>query len=161
MADSPPPGPMPMTSLSTCPTSLMLWNWDTLDLCLISPAWHIRSAPAFAFSCLAVSLLAMCIPLLRRMSREYDRRLVGEHRRRTEPKSGRAFRPRLLQRLARAMLSLSQFAVGYFTMLIFMLLNGYLIFSVLGGVFVGYVVFEGEGVEGGSGRMGEGPECCG
>jgi copper transporter 1 len=176
-----------------CKTSLMLWNWNTNDLCLISSKWHITSPAMFAASCLAIALLAMSLPLLRRMSKEYDKRILRDHRKRanqsnggmsTHPsrhsstssnassveekekdrrsKSGQfkglmtgntyehnpgKFRPHLLQHLVRGILHLSQFVVAYFTMLIFMLLNGYLIFSILGGIFLGFVLFEWETVE--------------
>jgi solute carrier family 31 (copper transporter), member 1 len=165
--------------------SVMLWNWNTVDICLISSNWHIRSTTMFAGSCIAVLLLAMSLALLRRLSKEYDTHMKKNHEKHMgimqrasvsressnsntfttlKPgktnvtskaigfslKSGRnthRFRPSLVQQLLRGFLQLSQVAVAYFTMLIFMLLNGYLIFSILGGIFLGYVVFEWESVE--------------
>jgi copper transporter 1 len=166
-----------MGAASTCKTSEMLWNWNTVDVCIFSSKWHIKSVPQFAASCIAVALLAMSLSLLRRLTHEYDRHILKEHKRRTKgtqpqhcnnassPDSCQRslrekalgllvssqdptkFRPHLLQQVVRGVLHLSQFVVASFAMLIFMLLNGYLIFSILVGVFLGYVLFEWESVE--------------
>jgi solute carrier family 31 (copper transporter), member 1 len=125
----------------------------------------------FAGSCIAVALLAMSLSLLRRMSHEYDKRIIKDHERRTLDdhrnssvsmtplradstakrvsmvQTSGGFRPHFLQQMARGILHLSQFVVAYFTMLIFMLLNGYLIFSIVVGIFLGYMLFEWETVD--------------
>jgi copper transporter 1 len=129
-----------------CLTSQMLWNWETVNSCLISRSWHIKSESQFAGSCIGILLLAMCIPLLRRLARIYDIRILQEYQRRLDEtrrqrssitektrresfvpkkiadiiqhssKPGR-FRPSMIQQLCRAVLHLSQFIIGYFVML--------------------------------------------
>ena len=39
----------------------MLWNWNTLDVCLISSSWQITSDAMFAGSCIGVILLVMAL----------------------------------------------------------------------------------------------------
>ncbi|OMP83947.1 Copper transport protein ctr4 [Diplodia seriata] len=51
----------------------MLWNWYTIDSCFIARSWHVRSAGAFAGSCIGVILLVVALEALRRAQRELDR----------------------------------------------------------------------------------------
>lgn len=64
---------------SSCITS-MLWNWNTIDSCFLSSSWHIESRGQFAGSVIGVFLLVVAIEGLRRLGREYDRRLVAATR---------------------------------------------------------------------------------
>ncbi|OJD31392.1 ctr copper transporter family protein [Diplodia corticola] len=57
---------------SSCKIS-MLWNWYTVDACFIARSWHVRSAGAFAGSCIGVILLVVSLELLRRAQRDLDR----------------------------------------------------------------------------------------
>ncbi|KAL1646576.1 copper transporter complex subunit Ctr4 [Diplodia intermedia] len=57
---------------SSCKIS-MLWNWYTVDSCFIARSWHVRSAGAFAGSCIGVVLLVVALEGLRRAQRELDR----------------------------------------------------------------------------------------
>lgn len=54
----------------------MLWNWYTVDACFLSSTWHIRSNGMFAGSVIGVFLLVIAIEAVRRLGREYDRRLI-------------------------------------------------------------------------------------
>lgn len=54
----------------------MLWNWNTVDSCFLSSSWHVRSNGAFAGSVIGVFLLVIAIEGVRRLAREYDRKLV-------------------------------------------------------------------------------------
>lgn len=56
---------------SSCKIS-MLWNWYTVDSCFIARSWHVRSAGAFAGSCIGVILLVISLEFLRRAQRELD-----------------------------------------------------------------------------------------
>lgn len=58
------------------PTVSMLWNWYTVDSCFLSSTWHVRSKAQFAGSVIGVCLLVMAIEGVRRLGREYDRRLL-------------------------------------------------------------------------------------
>jgi solute carrier family 31 (copper transporter), member 1 len=138
---------LPPTSHSKCLSPQMLWNWDTVDNCLISRSWHIRSKAQFAGSCIGIVLLAMCVPLLHRLTKIYDTKLLREHQRRLEERRSHKlrdlntkrsnsssfstklskvirsasepgrFRPTFVQQLLRAVLHLSQFIIAYFLML--------------------------------------------
>lgn len=130
-----------------CLTSKMLWNWATIDSCLISRSWHIRTQAQFAASCLAVIFLAMSLQLLRRLTKEYDSKILKSHQQKIEQMKHRKshsseasaqsrtsvvtkvsnfihhtsdplrFRPDPVQQIIRASLHLSQFIVAYFIML--------------------------------------------
>jgi copper transporter 1 len=130
-----------------CLTSQMLWNWETIDNCLISSQWRITSNAQFAGSCIGIILMAMSLQLLRRLTKEYDARILRDHQRKMENckpqeskesdltrRSGSSFsvkmnqlmhsghdpgrfRPNPIQQLVRALLHMSQFMVAYFIML--------------------------------------------
>ncbi|EUC51406.1 hypothetical protein COCMIDRAFT_79458 [Bipolaris oryzae ATCC 44560] len=57
----------------------MLWNWNVVDACFITPSWHIRSKGMFAGSCIGVILLVVLLELLRRAAKEYDHFIVTQH----------------------------------------------------------------------------------
>lgn len=54
----------------------MLWNWYTVDTCFLAETWHNKTKGAFAGSVIGVFLLVIAIEGLRRLAREYDRKLV-------------------------------------------------------------------------------------
>lgn len=121
----------------------MLWNWNTVNSCFISKSWHVTSKGMFAGSCIGVVLLGICLELLRRSVKEYDRFLLRQHKARflatstgsttadTSKATGEgasdsgaaacvavpAFRPNVFQQAIRALLHMVQFAVAYFLML--------------------------------------------
>jgi copper transporter 1 len=55
----------------------MLWNWYTVDTCFISSTWHNNTKAKFAGSVIGVFLLVIAIEGLRRLARDYDRRIVN------------------------------------------------------------------------------------
>lgn len=57
----------------------MLWNWNTIDSCFIAQSWHIKTAGAFAGSCIGVVLLVICLEFLRRAGKEYDHMITQKH----------------------------------------------------------------------------------
>jgi len=160
-----------------CLTSKMLWNWATVDSCLISRQWHIKTQAQFAASCLAVIFLAMSLQLLRRLTKEYDSMILKTHQQKLEQMKHRKsrssetsaqshtsvaqkmsnfihhasdplrFRPSPIQQIIRSLLHLSQFIVAYFIMLLAMYFNGYIIVSIFIGVFLGFVMFEWEWID--------------
>lgn len=67
-------------SLSLIPHAQMLWNWHTVDACFLASTWRITSAGMFAGSCIGVVALVVFLEFLRRVSREYDRRVFEESR---------------------------------------------------------------------------------
>ncbi|KAL8823016.1 MAG: hypothetical protein Q9191_006263 [Dirinaria sp. TL-2023a] len=50
----------------------MLFTWDTTNLCIIFPGWHIRSTTTLLFSLLGVILLTAGYEFVRDMSRRYE-----------------------------------------------------------------------------------------
>lgn len=54
----------------------MLWNWYTVDSCFLSATWHNKTKGMFAGSVIGVFVWCMAIELVRRLGREYDRRIV-------------------------------------------------------------------------------------
>ena len=54
----------------------MLWNWYTVDTCFLSASWHNNTKAKFAGSVLGVFLLTIAIEFVRRLGREYDKRLI-------------------------------------------------------------------------------------
>lgn len=66
-------------SRSQCAVS-MLWNWNTVDSCFISTSWHNSTRAQFAGSVIGVFFLVVAIEAVRRLGREYDRRLVAASR---------------------------------------------------------------------------------
>ncbi|KAF2670158.1 Tctr2 protein [Microthyrium microscopicum] len=138
----------------------MLWNWNTIDSCLISKQWHVRSSGMFAGACIAIVILTMSLEFLRRSAKEYDRRILKEHEERvsqldsthankfiTHGRDPKRFRPHLAQQLIRGLLHTSQFIVAYFIMLLAMYYNGYILISIFVGAFLGFVVFEWEWID--------------
>ncbi|KAG8933814.1 hypothetical protein FRC02_011136 [Tulasnella sp. 418] len=141
----------------TCKIS-MLWNWYTVDACFISRQWHIRSKVAFAFSVICVFLLVGLVEGVRRLGREYDRRLIQQARLAagtTSPpsttKDSEGFvqsTPRLFtytpswkHQILRGLIFGVHFGAAYILMLLAMYYNGYMIFAIILGGTAGFIVF--------------------
>jgi copper transporter 1 len=56
----------------------MLWNWNTVDSCFLAQSWQIKSNGMFAGSVIGIFLLCMAIEGVRRLGREYDRKIVSQ-----------------------------------------------------------------------------------
>lgn len=50
----------------------MLFTWDTTDLCIVFPSWHISGTGSLIFSLLAVVLLTAGYEAVREISRRYE-----------------------------------------------------------------------------------------
>lgn len=55
----------------------MLFTWDTKDLCVVFPWWHVRGPWSLFFTLLGVLALGMSYELLRHLARKYDESTVG------------------------------------------------------------------------------------
>lgn len=69
----------------------MLGNWQTINTCVLTSSWHIRTEAQFAGTCIGVFLIVFLIETVRRWSREFDRWILEramiqrrETRRRTQ-----------------------------------------------------------------------------
>jgi copper transporter 1 len=138
-----------------------------------------------------VIVLVIVLEFLRRAGKEYDRYIVGRHRKTLSPTVSSSassaeeinsanknttttvasqvadsrFRPSILQQAVRALLHMLQFAVAYFVMLLAMYYNGYIIICIFIGAYIGYFIFGYESFavgQGGNDRMEENATvCCG
>lgn len=128
----------------------------------------------FAGSCIGVILLVLALEFLRRLGKEYDRKILRDHQQKFKtlcpspdsPTSGAAgkdgpgataramfqgsnptvFRPTIVQQAIRALLHMLAFAVAYFVMLLAMYYNGYIIICIFIGAFLGFFIFGWESV---------------
>jgi copper transporter 1 len=50
----------------------MLFTWDTTDLCIVFPSWHISGTGSLIFSLLAIVLLTAGYEAIREVSRRYE-----------------------------------------------------------------------------------------
>jgi copper transporter 1 len=50
----------------------MLFTWDTTDLCIVFPSWHISGTGSLIFSLLAIILLTAGYEAIREVSRRYE-----------------------------------------------------------------------------------------
>lgn len=168
---------------SPSPTALM-------HLGFLARSWHVKSKGIFALSCIGVVALVIALEFLRRLAKEYDRRIVASYARSLAPArssnssdAGKTpattaapahapacaalpahrFRPNVPQQAIRALLHMLQFAVAYFVMLLAMYYNGYIIICIFIGAYLGYFIFgwESFGVgQGGGDRMEENVTVC-
>ncbi|WOO83796.1 Copper transport protein CTR4 [Vanrija pseudolonga] len=145
----------------------MLWNWTVIDSCFLASSWHVRTKGQFAGSCLGVFFLCAAIELVRRLGRDYDRRLVASAAARTvsvedgsngsgSPNKGvsgvsgvpllsgpgaGAFAPNWFQQVFRSVIYGSQFTAAFLVMLLGMYYNGYILISLFLGQTFGYFLF--------------------
>lgn len=141
---------MDMGSGSQCKMS-MLFTWDTTNLCIIFPRWHIRSTPTLLFSLIGVILLTAGYEFVRDMSRRYEASsaeymnslpIDGGHGRSSLLWSGKnAQQAETKVKLVKAALYAVQVFYSFFIMLLFMTYNGWVMLSVAVGAFVGYLAF--------------------
>ncbi|SPO29855.1 related to CTR3 - high-affinity copper transporter of the plasma membrane [Ustilago trichophora] len=69
----------------------MLGNWQTINTCVLTASWHIKTEAQFAGTCIGVFLIVFLVETVRRYSREFDRWILEramierrETRRRTQ-----------------------------------------------------------------------------
>lgn len=144
-------------AMPTCKIS-MLWNWTTIDVCFISSQWHIRTIGGYVGTVIGIFLITIALEALRRISREYDRKILREFvakhqtsdsaaaKETDSNKSGMfgrpqpTFQPTLAQQAIRSSFYFVQFSAGYMLMLSAMYFNGGLILAIFFGAFVGHFV---------------------
>jgi len=57
----------------------MLWNWYTVDTCFLSSSWQNKTKAQFAGTVIGVFLWVMATEGVRRLGRDYDRRLLAAY----------------------------------------------------------------------------------
>ncbi|EOA88928.1 uncharacterized protein SETTUDRAFT_168145 [Exserohilum turcica Et28A] len=119
----------------------MLFTWDTKDLCIVFPSWHISGTGSLIFSLLAVVLLTAGYEAVREMSRRYEGYAKGvmEGPRGRNAGAGRGNEQQM--KMIKAVLYAVQVFYSFFIMLLFMTYNGWIMLAVAVGAFVGYLMF--------------------
>ncbi len=139
----------------------MLSPFTDIDAGFLTETWHIENNGTFAASCIGVVLLVVCLEAMRRLSREFERRVLQGWRNQAQaqvvdgsgiqkddhsPLNGRGkpsmtravmFRASPLQQLVRAIFHAAILGLAYAVMLLVMSFNGYIIICVLIGAGVG------------------------
>ncbi len=127
----------------------------------LTDTWHIENNGTFAASCIGAVLLVVCLEAMRRLSREFERRILQSWRDQAQaqvadgssiqkddhsPLNGRGklsrttvvmFRASPLQQLVRAVFHAAILGLAYIIMLLVMSYNGYIIICVLVGAGLG------------------------
>ncbi|WVF68299.1 hypothetical protein IAT40_003064 [Kwoniella sp. CBS 6097] len=133
----------------------MLWNWNTVDACFLASTWHVRSKGGFAGTIIGIFLLCISIEFVRRVGREYDRRLilaakstvagvlpeVDANKGSDAPAMTYHFRPSWVQQIVRGVAYGSQFTAAFLVMLLGMYFNGFVLFAIFLGQTTGYILF--------------------
>ncbi|SCV72649.1 BQ2448_4186 [Microbotryum intermedium] len=159
------------TIAASCQMS-MLWNWYTVDVCFLSEQAHIRSVGAFVGAIVGVFLIVVALEALRRLSRDYDRQIKcsfqaslalvnSDSNIKDEISTLPLFRPTFSQHFVRSIFYGIQFGTAYILMLLGMTYNGYILFAIFFGGFVGYLLCARDTAtdHGGDSPAGRG-ECC-
>lgn len=60
----------------------MLLNWYTTDACFMASSWQIENAAGMAFFLLHLFVVCVLLEFLRKMQREYDRKIAQAYRER-------------------------------------------------------------------------------
>ncbi|CAN9351640.1 hypothetical protein AA0119_g6106 [Alternaria tenuissima] len=131
----------------------MLFTWDTTDLCIVFPSWHISGTGSLIFSLLAVVLLTAGYEAIREISRRYEAYSKGimEGPRDDADESSSLLGPgrnggvgrsaEQQMKMIKAVLYAVQVFYSFFIMLLFMTYNGWIMLAVAVGAFVGYLMF--------------------
>ncbi|RYO29512.1 hypothetical protein AA0113_g12042 [Alternaria arborescens] len=131
----------------------MLFTWDTTDLCIVFPSWHISGTGSLIFSLLAVVLLTAGYEAIREISRRYEAYSKGimEGPRDDADESSSLLGPgrnggvgrsaEQQMKIIKAVLYAVQVFYSFFIMLLFMTYNGWIMLAVAVGAFVGYLMF--------------------
>ncbi|KAF2468213.1 Ctr copper transporter [Lindgomyces ingoldianus] len=144
----------------------MLFTWDTKDLCIVFRGWHINGTGSLIVSLLAIVLMTAGYEAVREVSRRYDlyTKKLAEGRRggddmtsdsppqrkaaETDESSSLLMPGRISGRVSerqtkivKAVLYAVQVFYSFFIMLLFMTYNGWIMFAVAVGAFVGYMLF--------------------
>ncbi|KAI4611243.1 hypothetical protein J4E81_003310 [Alternaria sp. BMP 2799] len=119
----------------------MLFTWDTTDLCIVFPSWHISGTTSLVFSLLAVVLMTAGYEAIREISRRYEAYSKGvmEGPRGRNGGVGRSAEQQM--KIIKAVLYAVQVFYSFFIMLLFMTYNGWVMLAVAVGAFVGYLMF--------------------
>ncbi|ROV99837.1 hypothetical protein VSDG_03069 [Cytospora chrysosperma] len=61
--------------------NMMLWNWNTIGSCFITPQWQIGTKGGMVGTCSGVVFLVAALEMLRRATKEFDRCIVRRQNR--------------------------------------------------------------------------------
>lgn len=118
----------------------MHFNWDTIDMCLVTTKWHIRNTKDLYISLVVIALICVGYEYLRAYARLVcDRPITPEH-------SSLVLRAPGISssRLSKTFVYTIQVFLSFMIMLLFMSYNGYVMGAILAGTAVGYYLFNSE-----------------
>jgi len=129
----------------------MLFTWDTSNLCIVFRWWHVRGTASLLMSLVAVICVTAAYEALRAGSRRYERLLLKSQ---SDVPNAALTETTPFLAIGRNQTNVSQrahvikaalYAVQTFyalmLMLLFMTYNGWVMFSMGIGAFVGYLMF--------------------
>jgi len=146
----------------------MLWNWETVDTCIVFRSWHVSSNATFVISFFIVALIGVSYEWLRQVQTSYELRVARSLAAAGQGRAGSSGRETpgeealllgrngvtkgpgggisvpFIHRLIRASLYGLMVFTSFFIMLIFMTYNGYLVAAVVLGAIAGHWLFNGE-----------------
>ncbi|KAF2452649.1 Ctr copper transporter family-domain-containing protein [Lineolata rhizophorae] len=117
----------------------MLFTWNTKNLCIVFPQWHVRGALSLVFSLVAVALLTTGYELVRELSRRYEARCAAAVDAGRTSANTRAGQRQV--KIVRAAFYAVQVFYSFFIMLLFMTYNGWVMLAVAAGAFIGFLLF--------------------
>ncbi|PSK60711.1 Copper transport protein CTR2 [Elsinoe australis] len=135
----------------------MVFHWSTKNLCIVFESWRITSTVSLVFSLLAIVALTAGYELVRELSRRYEASQSSgkdlppalsspspDTDRRSLLRPGRATAEEEQKtKIIKAAFYAVQVFYSFFIMLLFMTYNGWVMFAVAAGAFVGYLMFGG------------------
>ncbi|KAG8950716.1 hypothetical protein FRC03_012752 [Tulasnella sp. 419] len=152
-------GSMSTESMARCKMH-MLWNWETVDTCVVFRSWHVTSTTTFVLSFLAIASISIFFEWLKQVAIAYDKRLAATLTKGKTPLSGTEtpgeealliargsavkggnYEVPPIPRIIRACLYGAENFTSLFIMLIFMTYNGYLVAAVSLGAAAGHWIF--------------------
>ncbi|CAG8689383.1 4932_t:CDS:2 [Funneliformis caledonium] len=117
----------------------MLFNWDTKNLCIVFSWWRVDNI-GFLSRKYDASIYNSSAAELQDDGFEENATVTSEIQTVVQ-KRNRVFRITFKQQMIRSLIYTVQVFISFFTMLIFMTYNGFLMFSVAIGAGIGYLFF--------------------
>ncbi|GAA5978320.1 hypothetical protein JCM10908_004312 [Rhodotorula pacifica] len=154
----------------------MLWNWYTADACFLTSSWRVRGVGDYVGSLIGIFFMVVALEGIRRLSREYDRRIRAAYYRREATALQNAtqntlkgdvpdpapFRPSTKEHAVRTVLYGTMFGLSYICMLLAMYFNGGVFLAIIAGGAAGYNIFGRDtgAIEGPPEQHTSGECCC-
>ncbi|KAK9759606.1 copper transpport protein [Basidiobolus ranarum] len=129
----------------------MVFTWDYSNMCLVFDNWQVRSSGGLVAACIVTFAIAVAYELIRWGIRVTDRRIFKNEKALKDSSHKNGFfvyTVPWVKQILRALLYAIQVLISFFLMLIIMSYNGYIMFSLVLGAFVGFLLFCRDGIHG-------------